>query len=95
MCPMITSNADTNVMEQIISDFQADNVDLMVGIATPAGNAYTIPQQKEPIRRLYFPQCLILRRLGLVKGSGCTWSKQPQNLSDYLDTASIIRAVRQ
>ena len=28
-------NADANVMEQIISDFQADNVDLMVGIATP------------------------------------------------------------
>ena len=24
-------NADANVMEQIISDFQADNVDLMVG----------------------------------------------------------------
>ena len=28
-------NADANVMEQIISDFQADNVDLMVGVATP------------------------------------------------------------
>ena len=28
-------NADANVMEQIISDFQADGVDLMVGVATP------------------------------------------------------------
>ena len=28
-------NADASVMEQIISDFQADNVDLMVGVATP------------------------------------------------------------
>ena len=28
-------NADASVMEQIISDFQADNVDLTVGVATP------------------------------------------------------------
>ena len=28
-------NADASVMEQIISDFQADGVDLMVGVATP------------------------------------------------------------
>ena len=28
-------NADSNVMNQIISDFQADNVDLMIGVATP------------------------------------------------------------
>ena len=28
-------NADASVMEQIISDFQADKVDLMVGVATP------------------------------------------------------------
>ena len=28
-------DADANVMEQIISDCQADGVDLMVGVATP------------------------------------------------------------
>ena len=28
-------NADASVMDQIISDFQADGVDLMVGVATP------------------------------------------------------------
>ena len=35
MCIRDSCNADANVMEQIISDFQADGVDLMVGVATP------------------------------------------------------------
>ena len=34
-------NADASVMEQIISDFQADKVDLMVGGYT-GGNAYAV-----------------------------------------------------
>ena len=36
-------NADANVMEQIISDFQADNVDLMVGVKT---DCYCSPVRK-------------------------------------------------
>ena len=32
-------NADASVMNQIIADFQADNVDLMVGVATPVAMA--------------------------------------------------------
>ena len=50
-------NADASVMEQIISDFQADNVDLMVGVATPV--AMRSQKQKEQIYRSYFPQFLI------------------------------------
>lgn len=32
-------NADANLMSQIIANFQADNVDLMVGVATPVAMA--------------------------------------------------------
>lgn len=32
-------NADANVMNQIIANFAADNVDLMVGVATPVAMA--------------------------------------------------------
>ena len=35
-------NADASVMEQIISDFQADKVDLMVGCGYTGGNAYAV-----------------------------------------------------
>ena len=43
-------NADASVMEQIISDFQADNVDRLPCVCSP--------QQKEPIHRLFSPQYL-------------------------------------
>ena len=39
-------NADASVMEQIISDFQADKVDLMVGVATPC-LLYTSPSPRD------------------------------------------------
>ena len=45
-------------MEQIISDFQADNVDLMVGVATPV--AMRMQSATEGTEhRLYSPQYLI------------------------------------
>ncbi|MFR6582593.1 MAG: hypothetical protein ACLURP_11555 [Ruminococcus sp.] len=49
-------NADANVMEQIISDFQADGVDLDGWRCNTGSYAYAGKLQKELTRRLYSPQ---------------------------------------
>lgn len=84
-------NADASVMEQIITDFQADNVDLMVGIATPVAmrmqaitegtdipvvfSAVSDPVGTELVESLEAP------------GANLTGT------SDYLDTASIMELI--
>lgn len=53
-------NADASVMEQIISDFQADKVDLMVGVNwLHRWQCVCSPLQREAIHRLFSPQYLI------------------------------------
>ena len=75
-------NADANVMEQIISDFQADNVDLMVGIATEGTDIPVVfSAVSDPVGS------------GLVEdldapGANITGT------SDYLDTASIMKLIQ-
>ena len=65
-------NADASVMEQIISDFQADNVDLMVGVATPVA-----------MRMQSATGCFLRSiRSGWLRPcrfSGCSWSKYYRN----------------
>lgn len=84
-------NADAAVMEQIITDFQADNVDLMVGVATPVAmrmqaaaegtetpvvfSAVSDPVDAELVESLEAP------------GANITGT------SDYLDTASIMNLI--
>lgn len=40
-------NADANVMNQIIANFAADNVDLMVGVATPVAMAMPVRNRRQ------------------------------------------------
>lgn len=84
-------NADASVMEQIITDFQADQVNVMVGIATPVAmrmqaltegtdmpvvfSAVSDPVGAELVDSLEAP------------GSNLTGT------SDYLDTASIMNLI--
>ena len=49
-------NADANVMNQIIANFAADNVDLMVGVATPVPWQCS-PQPKTAKRLSCSPPC--------------------------------------
>lgn len=76
-------NADANVMEQIISDFQADNVDLMVGIATPV--AMRMQSATEGTDTPVVFSAVSDPEGRSCRGSGCTWSKhyRYKRLSGY------------
>ena len=84
-------NADANVMEQIISDFQADGVDLMVGVATPV--AMRMQSMTEGTDTpVVFSAVTDPVGAGLVEsleepGANITGT------SDYLDTASVMNLI--
>ena len=85
-------NADANVMEQIISDFQADNVDLMVGIATPVAMRMQSATEGTDTP-VVFSAVSDPVGSGLVEdldapGANITGT------SDYLDTASIMKLIQ-
>lgn len=84
-------NADTNVMNQIIANFAADNVDLMVGVATPVAMAMqsATEDSKTPV---VFAAVSDPVGAGLVAsleepGSNVTGS------SDNLDTNSVMNLI--
>ena len=84
-------NADANVMNQIIANFAADNVDLMVGIATPVAMAMqsATEDSKTPV---VFAAVSDPVGAGLVasleeSGSNVTGS------SDNLDTNSVMNLI--
>lgn len=84
-------NADANVMNQIIANFAADNVDLMVGVATPVAMAMqsTTEDSKTPV---VFAAVSDPVGAGLVAsleepGSNVTGS------SDNLDTNSVMNLI--
>lgn len=84
-------NADANVMNQIIANFAADNVDLMVGVATPVAMAMqsATEDSKTPI---VFAAVSDPVGAGLVAsleepGSNVTGS------SDNLDTNSVMNLI--
>lgn len=81
-------NADANVMSQIIADFEADKVDLMVGVATPVAMAMqtATEETKTPV---VFAAVSDPVSTGLVE----TLEKPGANItgtSDYLDTNAIF-----
>ena len=94
-------NADASVMEQIISDFQADNVDLMVGVATPVA----MRMQSAPganitgtsdyldtssIMKLIQAQNPDVKKIGLLYDVGQDSSTTAiQEAKDYLDEQGI------
>lgn len=84
-------NADANVMNQIIANFAADNVDLMVGVATPVAMAMqsATEDRKTPV---VFAAVSDPVGAGLVAsleepGSNVTGS------SDNLDTNSVMNLI--
>ncbi len=84
-------NADANVMNQIIANFAADNVDLMVGVATPVAMAMqsATEDSKTPV---VFAAVSDTVGAGLVAsleepGSNVTGS------SDNLDTNSVMNLI--
>lgn len=84
-------NADANVMDQIISDFQADGVDLMVGVATPVAMRMQAATEGTDIP-------VVFSAVSDPVGAGLVESNEAPgaNLtgtSDYLDTASIMNLI--
>ncbi len=81
-------NADTNVLNQIISNFEADKVDLMVGVATPVAIAMQSATEtsKTPV---VFAAVSDPEGAGLVESN----EKPGDNItgtSDYLDTNAVL-----
>ena len=84
-------NADASVMEQIISDFQADNVDLMVGVATPVAM-----RMQSATEGTDTP--VVFSAVSDPVGSGLVDSLEAPGAnitgtSDYLDTSSIMKLI--
>lgn len=84
-------NADAAVMEQIIQNFIADDVDLMVGVATPVAMAMQAATEDNRIP-VVFAAVSDPLGVGLVDslekpGANITGS------SDYLDTAAVMNLI--
>ncbi len=84
-------NGDSTIMNQIISNFQADHVDLMVGIATPVAMAMQAATEDSRIP-------VVFSAVSDPVGAGIVESLDAPggNLtgtSDYLDTNSIMNLI--
>lgn len=84
-------NADANVMAQIIDDFIADDVDLMVGVATPVAVAMQAATEDSDIP-------VVFAAVSDPEGAGLVDSLEAPGAnitgtSDYLDTAAIFNLI--
>lgn len=84
-------NGDSNLLSQIISNFAADKVDLMVGVATPVATAMQAATEESKIP-VVFAAVSDPVGVGLVSslekpGSNVTGS------SDYLDTNAVMNLI--
>ncbi len=84
-------NADANVMNQIIANFAADNVDLMVGVATPVAMAMqsATEDSKTPV---------VFAAVSDPVGAGLVASREEPGSnvtgsSDNLDTNSVMNLI--
>lgn len=84
-------NADASVMNQIISNFQADNVDLMVGVATPVAMAMQAATEGSDTPVIFSavsdPEGAALVASNDAPGANITGT------SDYLDTSSVMNLI--
>lgn len=83
-------NADANVMNQIIANFAADNVDLMVGVATPVAMAMQSATE-DAKRRSCSPPCPT--RSARVLVASLKSRQQRDGSSDNLDTNSVMNLI--
>lgn len=84
-------NGDANVMSQIISNFIADDVDLMIGIATPVAMAMQSATEDNQIP-------VVFAAVSDPVGSGVVSSLEAPGsnitgTSDYLDTSAIMNLI--
>lgn len=84
-------NADANVMAQIIANFQASKVDLMVGVATPVAMAMQSATEKDQTPVVFAAvsdpvACGVVNTLE-APGANVTGT------SDYLDTTAIMNLI--
>ena len=81
-------NADSNLMSQIISNFQADNADLRVAVATPVAMAMQAATE-ESGTPVVFAAVSDPVSVGLVDSLDAPGSNLT-GTSDYLDTAAVM-----
>ena len=81
-------NADSNLMSQIISNFQADNADLLVAVATPVAMAMQAATE-ESGTPVVFAAVSDPVSVGLVDSLEAPGSNLT-GTSDYLDTAAVM-----
>ena len=84
-------NADASVMEQIISDFQAEGVDQMVGVATPVAMRMQAATEGTDTP-VVFSAVSDPEGAGLVESNDAPGANLT-GTSDYLDTASIMNLI--
>jgi len=84
-------NADTTVLNQIIANFQADDVDLMVGIATPVAMAMQTATEDSGIP-VVFSAVSDPVSAGLVASLDAPGGNLT-GTSDYLDTNSVMNLI--
>lgn len=84
-------NLDGSVMQQIIADFMADDVDLMVGVATPVAMTMQGMTEDNPIP-------VVFAAVSDPVGAGLVQSLEAPGAnitgtSDYLDTAAVLNLI--
>lgn len=84
-------NADTNVLNQIIADFTADDVDLMVGVATPVATAMQSATEENQIP-VVFSAVTDPVGTGLVDSLDAPGGNLT-GTSDYLDTEAVMNLI--
>lgn len=84
-------NGDANVMSQIIANFQANNVDLMVGVATPVAMAMQSATEGTDTP-VFFAAVSDPVSTGLVDSLEAPGSNVT-GTSDYLDTKAIMNLI--
>ena len=84
-------NADANIMSQIIANFIADNVDLMIGVATPVAMAMQSATEDNDIP-VVFSAVSDPVAAGLVESLEAPGANVT-GTSDYLDTSAVMNLI--
>jgi putative tryptophan/tyrosine transport system substrate-binding protein len=84
-------NADANVLSQIVSNFIADDVDLMIGVATPVAMAMQSATEDNKIP-VVFAAVSDPVSAGLVESNDAPGANIT-GTSDYLDTAAVMNLI--
>lgn len=84
-------NADSNVLNQIVANFIADNVDLMVGVATPVAMTMQSATEGKDIP-VVFAAVSDPEGAGLV-ASNAAPGANITGTSDYLDTNAVMNLI--